>query len=48
VVVGGCAFGTFMAAIPSHKHNGPCCLVVCVPRQEGKGFDPVCVGKGVS
>jgi hypothetical protein len=27
------------------QYNGPHCLVACVPRQEGQGFDPICRGK---
>ena len=34
-----------LVAIPSQKHNGPHCLVAHVPRQEGRGFVPVCGGQ---
>jgi hypothetical protein len=49
LVVGCCACGLELlplAAIPSHKHSGPHCLVgTLATRQEGRGFVPVCGGQ---
>jgi hypothetical protein len=46
--VGACACGLQLpplAVMPSHKHNGSCYVVARVPRQEGQGFNLLCVGK---